>query len=203
MPSNSQSLDDVMMRSIRARQYALAFSAKDFSHLGRPAAIRKAFERLVKEKRLRRLRRGIYDRPRSHPLLGQTPPNPMDLVRGMMKASAARWQPSGAYAANLLGLSEQVPAKIVILTDGPSRRVRVGNLALHFRRTAPRNLLGAGKPAGLVIQALRHLGASGVTPPILERLRGSLDANTKAELLTHLPQLPAWLRPHVEQITRE
>jgi hypothetical protein len=201
MPNNSQTVDDTLMRSIRARQDAFAFSAKDFSHLGSPAAIRKAFERLVKEKRLRRLRRGIYDRPRSHPLLGETPPNPMDLVRGMMKASAARWQPSGAHAANLLGLSEQVPAKIVILTDGPSRRVRVGNLALHFRRTAPRNLLGAGQPAGLVIQALRHLGANGVTPPILERLRSSLDANTKAELLTHLPHLPAWLRPHVEQIT--
>ncbi len=190
------------MRSIRARQDASAFSAKDFGHLGKPPAIRKALERLVKSHRLRRLRRGIYDRPRPHPLLGETPPDPMEVVRSVMKNSAARWQPSGAYAANLLHLTEQVPAKIVVLTDSPSRRVRLGNLTLAFRRTAPRNLLGAGRPAGLVIQALRHLGASAITSNQIERLRSELDADTKVELASCTPQLSAWMRPLIEQIAK-
>lgn len=96
---------------------------------------------------------------------------------------------SGAYAANLLGLSEQVPAKIVILTDGVPRRVQLDKLSLIFRRAAPRNLLAAGRPAGLVIQALRHLRANGLTSTALARLRGRIDAPTRRELLRLVPQL--------------
>ncbi len=74
-----------------------------------------------------------------------------------MDRSHAQWQFTGAYAANALGLSDQVPAKIIILTDGGPRKVALGKLTLIFHRAAPRNLLGAGRRAGLVIQALRYL----------------------------------------------
>jgi hypothetical protein len=195
-----QPIDEAILKSIRATKRASAFSAKDFSKLGSEAAIRQALGRLSKQNYLRRIRRGFYDRPHSHPLLGQTAPNPMDLVRGMMKNSAARWQVSGAYAANLLHLSDQVPSKIVILTDGGSRKVRLENLTLDFRRAAPRYLLGAGKPAGLVIQALRHLRLSGITPTIVSRLHRQLDPQTKADLESFAPNLPAWMRPILQEI---
>ena len=193
--------DGKIMRMVRATKAAKAFSAKDFSRLGNPAATRKALERLTKRGDLRRIRRGFYDLPRSHPILGQTAPDPMELVRGIMRNNAAVWQVSGAYAANLLHLSEQVPAKIVILTDGVPRKVQLNKLTLDFRRAAPRNLLGAGKPAGLVFQALRHLGKTNVTPDVIARLRQQLDAATKADLDALAPDAPAWMRPHLHQIT--
>jgi predicted transcriptional regulator of viral defense system len=195
-----QSIDDTILKSVRATKSASTFSAKDFLHLGNPAAIRKALERLTKRGDLRRIRRGFYDRPRPHPLLGQTAPDPMDLVRGVMKDSGAQWQVSGAYAANLLHLSEQVPAKILILTDGVSRKIPLGKLTLDFRRAAPRHLLGAGKPAGLVIQAIRHLGPTGMTPAVIASLRRQLDPSTKADLLDLAPKLAAWMQPIVQQI---
>lgn len=190
-----------IMRSVRATRGAKAFSARDFSHAGSPAAIRKALERLTKCGALRRVRRGFYDRPRPHPILGQTAPDPMELVRVIMRNSAAVWQVSGAYAANLLHLSEQVPARIVILTDGVPRKVQLEKLTLDFRRAAPRNLLGAGKPAGLVFQALRHLGKAHVSADLVARLQPQLDAATKADLAALAPQAPAWMRPHLKQIT--
>lgn len=193
--------DDRIMRAVRATKGAKAFSAKDFSRLGSPVAIRKALERLTRRGDLRRVRRGFYDLPRSHPVLGQTAPDPMALVRGIMRSNAAVWQVSGAYAANLLHLSEQVPAKIVILTDGVPRKVSLGKLTLDFRRAAPRNLLGAGKPAGLVFQALRHLGKTNVTPDIIVRLRQQLDASTKSDLNALTPDAPAWMQPHLNRIT--
>ncbi|MBX7123371.1 MAG: hypothetical protein K1X42_14685 [Opitutaceae bacterium] len=193
--------DGKIMRMVRATKAAKAFSAKDFSRLGNPAATRKALERLTKRGDLRRIRRGFYDLPRSHPILGQTAPDPMELVRGIMRNNAAVWQVSGAYAANLLHLSEQVPAKIVILTDGVPRKVPLDKLTLDFRRAAPRNLLGAGKHAGLVFQALRHLGKAHVTPDVIARLRQLLDAATKADLDALAPDAPAWMRPHLYQIT--
>ena len=78
----------------------------------------------------------------------------MATVRALMEGSHAQWQFTGAYAANALGLSDQVPAKIVIQTDGVPRRVSLGKLTFLFRRLAPRNLIGAGRPASLVIYGM-------------------------------------------------
>jgi hypothetical protein len=194
-------IDERIMRTVRATKGAKTFSARDFSRLGSPVAIRKALERLTTRGNLRRVRRGFYDRPRSHPILGHTAPDPMELARGIMRNSAAVWQVSGAYAANILHLSEQVPAKIVILTDGVPRKVALGKLTLDFRRAAPRNLLGAGKPAGLVFQALRYLGKADVSADIIARLRQQLDPATKAALNVIAPHAPAWMQPHLNRIT--
>ena len=145
---------------MRSSRGASVFSPRDFDGVGNPDAIRQTLSRLVKAGKIRRIRRGLYDLPRSHPITGQTAPDIMAIVRALMDGSHARWQFTGAYAANALGLSDQVPSKIIILTDGVARRVALGKLTLVFRRAAPRNLLGAGQRAGLVIQALRHLHTS-------------------------------------------
>lgn len=119
-----------------------------------------------------------------------------------MKGTGAQWQFSGPYAANRLGLSEQVPAKIMVLTDGTPRRVALGKLTLIFRQVAPRSLLGAGRPAGLVIQALRHLRKTGLASMDAPRLRQRLDAATKTDLAALAPSLPAWMQPIIGDIVR-
>jgi hypothetical protein len=100
-------------------------------------------------------------------------------------------------------LSEQVPSRIVILTDGVPRQVSLGKLILTFRRAAPRNLLGAGRPAGAVIQALRHLRAAGVDEARLSELRSRLDQRTRDELAELTPKLAAWMQPLVKRLTQE
>lgn len=201
MPNLTQSIDDKILRSIRATQSARTFTAKDFARFGARPAVWQALARLAREGKLRRIRTGLYDLPRPHPLLGKTAPDPMDVVRALMANSDAVWQVSGAYAANLLGLSEQVPSKIVILSSGLPRKVHLGKLLLDFRRTAPRNLFGAGRPAGMVIQAVRHMG-EGLTPKAIDRLRGQLDSSTKAELNGFVPKLPAWMQPLIQSIAK-
>jgi len=170
--------------------------------LGNAAAVRKALERLTKRGELRRIRRGYYDRPKDHPLLGKTSPDPMALVTSMMAASGARWQVSGANAANLLNVSEQVPAKIVILTDGVPRKVKLDRLVIDFRRASPRNLVGAGRPAGLVVQALRSLRSTGITGDVIAKLRRELKRADKTELDELVPHLPAWMRPIVQEVAK-
>ncbi len=124
----------------------------------------------------------------------------MDLMRRMMKDSSAHWQVSGAYAANLLHLSEQVPSKIVILTDGVPRKIQLENLTIHFRRVAPRNLLGSGKTAGLVFQALRYMGPEGITPEVVTRLQTHLTPQDKSDLDSIAFSTPAWMRPILREI---
>jgi hypothetical protein len=203
MSNKLQSIDDKIIRSIRARSGASVFSTKDFLGFGKGPAVGQALARLVKAGRLRRVRRGLYDLPRSHPILDQTPTDPTAMVRALMKDSGAKWQFSGAYAANLLGLSEQVPAQIVIFTNGTPRRVALGKLTIAFRHAAPRNLLGSGRPAGLVIQALRHLKKVGLTPADVNQLRRRLNAVTKTDLASLSPNLPIWMQPLINRIVDE
>jgi len=169
---------------------------------GNGPAVGQALARLAKAGTLLRVRQGLYYRPRPHPILGQTSPDPTAVVEALMKGTGAQWQFSGPYAANRLGLSEQVPAKIMVLTDGTPRRVALGKLTLIFRQVAPRSLLGAGRPAGLVIQALRHLRKTGLAPSDATRLRQRLDEATKTDLAALAPSLPAWMQSIVGDIIR-
>lgn len=192
--------DHAILAAVKADRAGSIFSARDFLNLGSHVAVRKALERLTKNGELRRISRGFYDRPRPHPILGQTAADPMEFVRSIMKNTGAEWQVSGAYAANQLHLTEQVPAKIVVLTNGVPRKIPLGKLTVEFRRAAPRNLLGAGRTSGRVFQALRYLGKEHVTPKIVTQLRRDLDHATKRDLVKLAVQMPAWLRPLIQQI---
>ena len=138
-------IDKSILNRIRGSGAGSVFAPNQFLDLGNRSAVGVALHRLVNAGKIRRIRRGLYDLPRSHPITGQTAPNIMATVRALMDGSHAQWLFTGAYAANALGLSDQVPAKIIILTDGVPRRVALGKLTLVFRRAAPRNLLGAGQ----------------------------------------------------------
>ncbi len=106
-----------------------------------------------------------------------------------------RLQPSGAYAANLLGLSEQVPAKVVFLTDGATRAARIGSTTIQLRRTTPRNMATAGRLSGLLIQALRALGKRRVTPQRIAHLKRTLPPAERRALTKDLRFAPAWMHP--------
>lgn len=195
-----QTIDKGILSRIRGSGAGSVFSPSQFVDLGERSAVGVALHRLAKAGKIRRIRRGLYDLPRAHPIMGQTGPNIMGTVRALMEGSQARWQFTGAYAANALGLSDQVPAKVIILTDGVPRRVALGKLTLVFRRAAPRNLLGAGRRAGLVIQALRYLKGSPDLPRHVARLSEALDAGTKKDLAALTPKLAAWMRPVAQRI---
>lgn len=195
-----KTIDKSILNRIRGSGAGSVFSPNQFLDLGNRSAVGVALHRLVKAGKIRRIRRGLFDLPRAHPITGQTAPNIMATVQALMDGSQAQWLFTGAYAANALGLSDQVPAKIIILTDGGPRRVALGKLMLVFRRAAPRNLLGAGRRVGLVIQALRYLRTSPDMARHVARLKKSLDADAKKDLAVLTPKLPAWMRPVAQQI---
>jgi hypothetical protein len=139
------------------------------------------------------LARGLYDYPKVDPQLGLLQPSTDDIAKALTGRDATRIQPTGAYAANLLRLSTQVPMKVVYLTDGLSRTVQIGNREITLKRTTPRNMATAGKTSGLLIQALRHLGQRNVDDRIITQLGRRLDANAKAQLMKDIRHVPAWI----------
>src|ERR1039458_5609148 len=121
-----QSIDAKILNRIYGRGKGCVITPGDFLDLGSRDAVGVALHRLVKKGTLRSLACGLYDYPRTDPDLGPLSPTTDAIVKALKGRDKILLQPSGAYAANLLGLSEQVPMKIVFLTDGPARRVQLG-----------------------------------------------------------------------------
>ena len=149
----------------------MVFTPSDFLDLGSRRAVDLALHRLNRRRILRRLARGLYEYPREHPELGILSPDIEKVAKALAGKDRIRLQPAGAYATNLLGLSEQVPARVVFLTDGASRKVKIGRQQIQLRRTTPRNMAAAGRLSGLLMQALRHLGKEHIIPARMEHLK--------------------------------
>jgi hypothetical protein len=132
-----QSIEHKSLRRIRGKGMGWVFSPHDFAGLGSRSAIDLALHRLVRKGAIRRVMRGICDYPRFSTLLNQgLNPDTDQTARALARKFGWRIQPGGSAAQNLLGLSTQVPARIVYLSDGPDRSYRLGNSALVFEHTA-------------------------------------------------------------------
>jgi hypothetical protein len=200
---STQSIDSQILTRIRRRGRGSVLVPADFLDLGSRQAVDLALHRLAKKGTIRRLTRGVYDYPRQHPTLGTLSPPTDAIAQALAGRDRTRLQPTGVYAANALGLSEQVPAKAVFLTDGPSRTVKIGRRTIQLRRTTPRNMAAAGRLSGLVIQALRALGEAHVTPERIAHLRRTLPADKRRGLLRDLGLAPAWMHPILRKLAED
>jgi hypothetical protein len=190
-----QTIDSKLKSRIYGHGRGSVFTPNDFLDLGGRDAVDKALSRLATRGEVRRLARGLYEYPREHPELGTLSPDIEKVAKALAGKDRLRLQPAGAYATNLLGLSEQVPAKAVFLTDGPSRTVKIGRQEIQLRRTTPRNIAAAGRLSGLLMQAFRHLGRQHITEQRMAHLKRTLPAKERNQLLKDLPLAPAWMHP--------
>lgn len=195
MQNNGQSIDNKILSRIYGSKRGAMFTPSAFLDLGSRRAVDLALHRLVEKKILRRLARGLYEYPREHPELGTLSPDIQKVAKALAGKDRIRLQPTGAYATNLLGLSEQVPAKAVFLTDGASRTVKIGRQEIQLRHTTPRNMAAAGRLSGLLMQAFRHLGQEHITPQRMAHLKRTLPGKERKQLLKDLALAPTWMHP--------
>lgn len=185
---------------MRGRGYV--FTPGDFLDLGSRAAVDKVLSRSCQAGTIRKLARGLYDYPRSDPRLGLLSPSTDDIAKALRDRDSTRLQPSGGHAANILGLSDQVPVRVVYLTDGPSRQVQLGKRRIVLKRTTPRNMATTGTISGLVIQALRWVGQRHVDDKTIEILRRRLSDSDKQRLLKDLRYAPAWIAGIMRKVSQ-
>ena len=176
------------------------FTPRDLAKLGDARSVGMALTRLARKGVIRQLARGLYDYPIDHPSFGRVPPSADAIAKALAKRDASRLQPTGAYAANILGLSEQVPTRIVFLTDGSSRKVKVGQQEVVLKRTTPRNMATAGRKSGTIIQALRYIGQRNVDDRALTIIKRQLGEKERAQLQKDLHYAPRWVADIMRQL---
>jgi Family of unknown function (DUF6088) len=197
------SIDNQIARLVQQSANGTVFTPDAFAQLGSRAAIDKALQRQVAHRALRRLARGLYDKPRYDELLGILWPSVESIVEAIAGKDMVRTQPTGVYAANMLGLSEQVPAQVVLLTDGISRKVNAGPMQITFKRTTPRQMAATGRLSGLLIQAFKSMGKAHITPGHIERLRQNIPSAERAKVLQDIALAPGWMRPFLRDVAQE
>jgi Family of unknown function (DUF6088) len=193
------SIASKILDRVRRKGRGSVWSPTDFLDLGSRDSVDQSLSRLVRRGQLRRIARGVYAYPVLSARLGALTPPPDDVAAALAKAKGGRIQVSGARAANDLGLSTQVPAQAVYLTDGPSRTVKVGRQVIRLKHVSSNQMAGAGTRAGMVIQALRYLGRD-VDPGVLRRLAPQLSAADRRVLWNSASAAPGWVQPALRQL---
>lgn len=152
--------DDVaatIMKRVK-RKPGQVWTPIDFVDLGNRDVVDKNLQRLTIASKLRRIDRGLYDRPIHNPLTGKpSVPDYREVISAVMRRDQARMIVDGMTAANDLGLTTAVPAKIEVLVDARLKSIRLGNQEITFKHAAPSRLYWAGRPAMRIVQALHWL----------------------------------------------
>lgn len=187
------SIVEAVKKRINSHGPGWCFMTKNFLDLNSPMGVRKALSRLEDEKVIRRLAQGLYEYPPQHPQLGVLPPQIDEIAKAIAEKKGIKIRPSGAYAANLVGLSEQVPAKAIFLTSGQTKKIKIGKLEIIFRTAREKSLHASGK-VGLVVQALRNLGKEHIDSTAKNRVQRFLNGISQKELKDNLKYAPQWIR---------
>jgi hypothetical protein len=173
------------------------FLSSDFADYGAIDSVRTAMQRLVKKGVLMRYAKGIYYYPKIDKKfsMGVLKPSIDTVAKSIAKRDRARIVPTGVYALNRLGLSTQVPANAVYLTDGTPRRIKIGNSnGILFIHTAPKNLAFKSDIAMLLTFALKEIGKDRLTDEHFERLRYIFSQVPKEKFLQDIILYPEWIK---------
>lgn len=177
------------------------FVSSDFADIADTETIRRNLNRLTQTGTLRRILKGVYEKPKYSKLLDEYVAADPDAVAKAL-ARSYHWTiaPCGNTALNLLGLSTQVTAVWSYISDGPYKTYEWNSTKLEFKHRTNKEITGLSYMTSLVIQALKTLGKSNVTPEIIRVLSEKLTADDKKACLKEATESTDWVYDTIRQI---
>ncbi len=198
----SQSAYSEIRRKVVSSKRGSLFFPDNFALTGTSDAVRSALVRLCRDGALMRVAQGIYCYPKIDTKWGSgvIPPSVEEIAYGIAKRDKVRIAPSGAYVLNQLGLSTQVPANVVFVTDGSPRRVSIGKgKGIQFKHTSEmRTFAYSSKLMLLIVTALREIGEDHVTEEQMGIIRQHLEKIPQKEFQKDILLAPVWVRKKLQ-----
>jgi hypothetical protein len=192
-----ENIEDKILYRIKKCGRGYVFSASDFVSYGESKSILKALERMTNSGVIVRVARGIYCFQKIDKVLGLgiIYPTFEEIAQYIAKRDKARIVPTGNYALNVLGLSTQVPANVVYLTDGSPRKIKLNSgRGIQFVKTAPKNLAFKNKLAMLLTFALKAIGEGNVTEEQRQHITNLLKNEDKEVIRKDFQLMPNWVQ---------
>src|ERR1700754_1295322 len=175
----------------------------DFRGSGTEDAIRKALSRLTHDGLIKRLAHGIYYKPKVDPVLGELRPGADEVIKMLAQKEKIKVRPAGAYALHRLGLTTQVPTKLVYITNGHSKQFKLGKLQITFKATSPKKLETIGEISSLLIQALEEIGTDNIDPETEKKILKLLSKEELSNLKHDLSLAPAKVNDYIVKLLKK
>ena len=177
------------------------FIISDFSDLADEATVRKALSRLEEDGKIRRIMRGVYENPKFNDFLGEyVKPHPDKIAKALARNYGWTIVPCGDTALNMLGLSTQVPAVWLYVSDGNYREYTCGNFVIQFKRTTNKEISKISFKTALVIQAIKALGKDKITGDVIEKIRSLTTDKEKEQMFVEAKYATAWIYDVIKEI---
>lgn len=175
----------------------------EFKGLGTEAAIKMTLHRLVKNGILQRIAHGIFMVPKHDLVFGMLQPPLEDIAMAIAKKEKIKIKPAGAYALNKLGLSTQVPTRLVYITDGPRKKIHIGKNEIVFKQSTPKKLALQGELSSLIIQALEEINPDTLDNKTLKKLAFLLQTENPKKLQHDLQLAPAKVNDFIYKLLKD
>lgn len=200
-------MDNGYTRQLRERIFSAedgtVFVTADFADIADATTIRQSLSRMVQYGTLHRILNGVYEKPKySHFLDEYVAADPDAVAKALARSYHWTIAPCGNTALNLLGLSTQVTAVWSYISDGPYKTYEWNSTKLEFKHRTNKEITGLSYMTSLVIQALKTLGKSNVTPEIMQELSERLTDTDKRICLKEATESTDWVYDTIRQLCR-
>ena len=190
-------------KRIISSTYGSVFVPSDFKDIANRETAKKALQRLCNEKIIRRLMRGVYDYPEYSNFLNENiAPSPNEVAQAIARNYGWTIIPFGDTALNILGLSTQVPATWIYVSDGAYKEYEFNSVNLSFKKTTNKEITGLSSKTALIIQALKALGKENVDKNTIETIGNKLTPNEKRKLLNESKYSTSWIYETLKEIAK-
>ena len=179
------------------------YVAVDFVDISDKTSVNAYLARLVDEGLIRRVLRGVYDKPEYNDFLEEyVAPSPDKVANALARNFGWSIVPCGDTALNLLGLSTQVPAAWVYVSDGTYKEYTYDNTTIQFKRTTNKEVSKLSYKTALTVQALKALGKDKIDDTVISRLSKLLTAEEKKTMFEEAKAATSWIYEYIKQICR-
>lgn len=193
-----ESTEDKILKRIRGKGRGSIVFQSDYAECGSPAAIKSAFHRLFSDGTLIRLAQGIYYYPKYDKELGLgiIYPSIEQIAEAIAKRDRVKIVPTGVYALNKLGFSEQIPMNVVFITNGAPRHIQVGkrNGILFKHSSSGKMFAYKSDMMMLVVSAMREIGQGSITEDQISKLKVYVNQVGEIEFAHDIKLAPIWIR---------
>lgn len=198
-----ENVHEAIRRSISDQPMGTVIFPGDFRGHGSEDAIKMALSRLTKAGLVKRMSHGIYYKPITDPVLGELQPSAEAIAENLAERQRIKIRPAGAFALHKLGLTTQVPTKLIYLTDGNPRKLKVGKAIIEFKATTPKKMALRGALSSLLILALEELDLEHLHPETESRIWHLIQASDRSELEADLRLAPGKIYNYLRKLLQK